>query len=245
MTNLVFIHGAWASGWAWESLLPHFDASVMPCHTVNLPGSESYETSLDSKAGIKEYTSHVLNVISDIDDPVWLIAHSGGGLTATAAAEEIPNKIAGIIYVAGMMLPSGMSFTELCQRVSRNGINTQGIAPYLQQTPHGTKVKVEGITEVFLHDATEDAINLANNKMVIQPNASRVIAINWTPEGVGSIPKYYIIAESDRSLVPEVQQEMIKLISPNGVASLNCGHFPQIVVPEQLAEVIIGFINDK
>lgn len=244
MANLVFIHGAWASGWAWDSLLSYFDSSDTHCHVINLPDSESYEASLHSQAGIKEYTEHTLNRIDDIDGPVWLIAHSGGGLTATTVAEEIPNKIAGIIYVAGMMLPSDMSFTELCQTVSKKGIDTQGIAPYLQNTQYGTEVKEEGIREIFLHDATEEAINLANKKMVIQPNASRVVSINWTAKGAGSIPKYYIIAERDRSLVPEVQQEMIKRVSPNGVASLDCGHFPQTVVPEQLAKVIVGFIKD-
>jgi pimeloyl-ACP methyl ester carboxylesterase len=245
MTNLVLIHGAWASGWAWEPLLPHLNSSDTQCHVINLPDSESYDASLQSQVGIKEYTSQVLKVITEIDGPVWLIGHSGGGLTATAVAEKIPNKIAGLIYVAGMMLPSGMSFTELCQTVSKKGIDTQGIAPYLQNTQYGTEVKEEGIREIFLHDATEQAIKLAKENMVVQPNASRVISINWTPEGVGSIPKYYIIAERDRSLVPDVQQEMIKRVSPNAVVSLNCGHFPQIVVPEQLAKVIVGFIKDK
>jgi len=245
MTNLVFIHGAWASGWAWERLLPYVDSSDTHCHIINLPDSENYEASLQSQVGIKEYTSHVLNVIADINHPVWLIAHSGGGLTATAVAQQNPEKIAGIIYVAGMMLPSDMSFIELCKTVSQKGVNTQGIAPYLQSTQYGTEVKEEGIREIFLHDATEDAIKLAKENMVIQPNASRAASINWTQEGVGSIPKYYIIAKNDRSLVPEVQQEMIKLVSPNGVASLNCGHFPQVVAPEKLADIIKEFITDK
>jgi|TARA_R110001583_G_scaffold74196_2_gene205659 pimeloyl-ACP methyl ester carboxylesterase len=243
MINLVFIHGAWASGWAWESLLHYFDSSVTRCHAVNLPGSESYEASLHSQAGIKEYTSHILDVISNMDHSVWLIAHSGGGLTATAVAEQNPDKIAGIIYVAGMMLPSGMSFTELCKTVSKRGIDTQGIAPYLQNTPHGTKVQAEGIVDIFLHDTTEDVIDLANKKMVIQPNASRIVTLDWTTERAGRVSKYYIMAERDRSVVPEVQREMITLVPLNGVASLNCGHFPQIVVPEQLAKMIMEFIN--
>jgi pimeloyl-ACP methyl ester carboxylesterase len=243
MTNLVLIHGAWASGWAWESLLHYFDSSITLCHVINLPNSESYEASLQSQADIKQYTSHVLDVISKIDEPIWLIAHSGGGLTATAVAEQNPDKIAGIIYIAGMMLPSGISFTELCQSVSKRGIDTQGIAPYLEQTTYGTKVQTEGIRDIFLHDATEETIHFANKKMVVQPNAARVVTINWTKERAGRVSKYYVMAKHDRSVVPEVQQEMIKLGAPNAVASLPCGHFPQIVLPEQLADIIMGFIK--
>ncbi|MEP0073287.1 MAG: alpha/beta hydrolase [Marinomonas sp.] len=245
MTHLVFIHGAWASGWAWKPLLPYINLPNTQCHVINLPDSGSYEASLLSQAGIEEYKSHVLNTLTKIKGPAWFIAHSGGGLTATAVAEQIPNKVAGIIYVAGMMLPSGMSFSELCQTVAQKGINTQGISPYLQNTQYGTKVKEEGIREIFLHDASEEAIQLAKENMVVQPNASRLITINWTEEKAGRIPKYYIVAERDRSLVLELQQEMIRLVTPTAAATLDCGHFPQIVIPEQLADVIMEFISNQ
>lgn len=243
MTDLVFIHGAWASGWAWEPLLPYIQLPNTHCHVINLPDSESYEASLKSQAGIEEYKSHVLNTLAKIKGPVWLIAHSGGGLIATAVAEEIPNKISGVIYVAGMMLPSGMSFSDLCQSVAQKGINTQGISPYLQNTQYGTKVKEEGIRDIFLHDASEEAIQLAKENMVVQPNASRIISVHWTEEGAGRIPKYYIVAKRDRSLVLDVQQEMIKLVMPTAAATIDCGHFPQIVASKQLAGVMMDFIS--
>ncbi|MBR7888904.1 alpha/beta hydrolase [Marinomonas sp. A79] len=245
MTNLFFIHGAWASGWVWEPLLKYLDSTVIQCHVVNLPDSESYEASIQSQADLTQYTSHVLNNLEHIDEPVWLIAHSGGGITATAVAEQNPDKIAGIIYIAGMMLPSGINFTDLCRIVSKRGVDTQGIAPYLQQTPYGTKVHTKGISGIFLHDATQETIELANNKMVIQPNAARVVTLNWTAENAGRIPKYYILAENDRSLVPEVQHEMTMLTRTTDIATLPCGHFPQIVMPQPLAHIIMKFIESE
>lgn len=242
MTNLVFIHGAWASGWAWEALLPYFDMTEVRCHVVNLPGSESKEASVQSQASIQDYTAHVLAVLSNLNDPIWLIAHSGGGLTATAVAEQNPDKIAGVIYVAGMMLPSGMSFSALCQGVSQQGVDTQGIAPYLQSTPYGTKVNAEGIVDIFLHDATKEAVDFANQNMVVQPDAARAVVIDWSAKKAGRVPKYYIVAQNDRSLVPAVQQAMINLVPTVATASLHCGHFPQIVAPQQLAKTILGFI---
>lgn len=245
MTDLVFIHGAWASGWAWRNLLPFIHSPDIHCHVVNLPDSESYEASFQSQADIEEYKSHVLHVLDKIEGSVWLIAHSGGGITATAVAEALPNKIAGIIYVAGMMLPSDMSFSELCQTLAQKGVNTQGIAPYLESTQYGTKVKEEGIREIFLHDTSEEIIQQAKQSMVIQPNASRMVSVHWTEERAGRIPKYYIVAEGDRSLVLNVQQEMIRLVTPTATARLNCGHFPQFAAPQQLAELIIRFIENE
>jgi pimeloyl-ACP methyl ester carboxylesterase len=45
--------------------------------------------------------------------PVSLIAHSGGGMTASQVAELAPDLVTGIVYVDGFMLPDGGSFAEL------------------------------------------------------------------------------------------------------------------------------------
>ena len=59
----------------------------------------------------------------------------------------------------------------------------------------------------------------------------------------GIIPKYYIISGQDRSVVPEVQQEMIRQTATVKTALLDCGHFPQIVMPKNLADQILDFID--
>jgi pimeloyl-ACP methyl ester carboxylesterase len=41
------------------------------------------------------------------------VGHSGGGLTASQVAELVPERVAALVYLVGMMLPSGMTFADL------------------------------------------------------------------------------------------------------------------------------------
>lgn len=242
-SDLVFVHGAWASGWAWQKLLPYLNTERVNCHVISLPDSNSLNSSLDSQATLEDYVDSILKQLSLIARPVWLIAHSGGGMIATAVAEARPRSILGIIYVAGMMLPSGSSFTELCDYVAAQGTDASGISPYLENTRYGTQVNEAGIREIFLHDAEEHDIQNAISHMVVQPDAARKAPVDWSSEKAGCVPKYYIMAENDRSLVKAVQQEMINRTPPQKVFTMPCGHFPQIVMPEVLAENITEIIS--
>jgi len=240
--HLVFIHGAWVSDWGWDGLIPYFADDAYQCHVIQLPDSHIYEASLNSQASMADYISHVSDVITAIGEPVYLVAHSGGGLTATGVAEALHEQVLGIIYVTGMMLPSGMSFGEICQKVAERGVETFKLAPYVAETQYGTKISLEGVKLIFLQDAESQVAEAVFNNMLVQPNASRLVSIDWTQQKAGRIPKYYIKAEQDQSVVPKVQDEMIAYGSPKGVASLNCGHFPQVVMPEALAKIIKGFV---
>ena len=47
-----------------------------------------------------------------IGEPI-VVGHSSGRIIAIQLAENEPDRVRAIIYVAGMALSSGMSFTEL------------------------------------------------------------------------------------------------------------------------------------
>ena len=229
------------SDWGWDGLIPFFSDDYQ-CHVIQLPDSHSYEASLNSQASMDDYVSHVSDVLTDIGEPVYLVAHSGGGLTATGVAELMHEQVLGVIYVAGMMLPSGVSFGELCQTVAERGIDTFKLVPYVIETRYGTQISLEGVRRIFLQDADPQVVEAVFEKMLVQPNASRLVSIDWTQQRAGCIPKFYIKAEQDQSVVPDVQNEMIAHGNPKGIASLDCGHFPQVVMPETLAELIKGFV---
>ncbi|ETX11504.1 alkyl salicylate esterase [Marinomonas ushuaiensis DSM 15871] len=242
--NLVFIHGAWVSGWGWSALKPYFDGAEYHCYWLNLPGSQSKEESLESRASLNDYIAHVYDLIDELDEPVWLIAHSGGGLTATAVAEARPDMVSGIIYAAGMMLPSGMSYGEISSKVGqRDNIDISGISTYLKKTKYGSYVdSLDGIKKIFLQDVSDEIISEIAQKMVVQPDESRLVSVTLTNERAGKIPKFYIEASNDNSILLTVQKEMQSLTKVDKTVSLDCGHFPQVVMPEELSIIIKDFV---
>ncbi|UFS59029.1 alpha/beta fold hydrolase [Subtercola endophyticus] len=130
MPSIVLIHGAWAGSWVWDRLCTELAAAGYRTRAVDLPGVGAHAG--DPAEATLE--SHVAAVVAAIDESsrAVLVAHSGGGVIATAVAERMPERIAGVLYVAGIMLPSGLTFAELCDEISVSSPDANGIVPYLE-----------------------------------------------------------------------------------------------------------------
>ncbi|MEO9655512.1 alpha/beta fold hydrolase [Marinomonas sp.] len=242
MKHIILIHGAWASGWAWQDLSPYLSKADYQLHPISLIGSleddpEEFDVSL------ADYCQQVVKKIAELTGDIYLVAHSGGGLTATGVAEAIPERIKSIAYVAGMMLPSGLRFDQLCQQLSAQGHDVSGIGPYLQESTGGTRVPVEAALKIFLHDIDPDCALQVSQRLVRQPNSARYSSNVWTEQGAGRIPRLYVEALQDRSVRPIAQKAMQALVPATEVASLDCGHFPQLAMPQELAAILISFFT--
>ena len=134
MADIVLIHGAWAGSWVWDSLQDGLRSAGHRPHALDLPGNGSDTTPL-AEVSLQRYVEHVGALIETLPGPIQLVAHSGGGITATALAERYAERIAGVAYVAGMMLPSGMGFGELCAELARDFPEVSGIGPISRPRP--------------------------------------------------------------------------------------------------------------
>ena len=137
MADVVLIHGAWAGSWVWDSLQDGLrDAGHRP-HAVDLPGNGSDATPL-AEVSLQRYVEHVGALIETLPGPIHLVAHSGGGITATAIAERYAERIAGVTYVAGMMLPAAWASANSVPKLARDFPEVSGIGPYLEAAPGGS-----------------------------------------------------------------------------------------------------------
>ncbi|WCR43274.1 alpha/beta fold hydrolase [Stutzerimonas stutzeri] len=242
MADVVLIHGAWAGSWVWDSLQDGLrDAGHRP-RAVDLPGNGSDATPL-AEVSLQRYVEHVGALIETLPGPIHLVAHSGGGITATAIAERYAERIAGVTYVAGMMLPSGMGFAELCAELSRDFPEVSGIGPYLEAVPGGSRVPSDAACAVFFHDAPARAALDAARRLTVQADGGRDIAAQWTAARFGRLPRLYIEATQDRSVLPRVQQRMQQLVPGAEQVRLDCGHAPQLAMPDALLAALLDFFT--
>lgn len=240
MADIVLIHGAWAGSWVWDSLQDGLRNAGHRPHAVDLPGNGSDATPL-AEVSLERYVEHVGALIEKLPGPIQLVAHSGGGVTATAVAEHHAERIAGVSYVAGMMLSSGMGFAELCAEMSRDFPEVSGIGPYLEAVPSGSRVPSDAACAVFFHDAPARAAVDAARRLTVQPDGGRDIATHWTAGRFGRLPRLYIEATRDRSVLPRVQQRMQQLVPGAERVPIDCGHAPQLAAPEALLAALLDF----
>jgi pimeloyl-ACP methyl ester carboxylesterase len=80
----------------------------------------------------------VKETASRSDGKVILVGHSAGGMTISAVAEQIPDLLLAIVYLAGFMAPNGMSLLamlqhETCLRFWRLGCSSATPSPPTRQ----------------------------------------------------------------------------------------------------------------
>lgn len=195
----------------------------------------------DDDVTLDDVAAHVADHVREFDEPVVLVGHSGGGIVVTQVAEMLPDRVAGIAYVAGMMLPSGVDFGILCDSLGLEA--PVGISAWLQPTAdgRGTVVPPEAGAAVFFHEAAvADAIGAAR-RLVPQLETARLMAPMWTPERFGTVPRLYIEATLDRSIPLVAQREMQRLVPGARVVTLDSDHAPQLSARDELASTLAEF----
>jgi pimeloyl-ACP methyl ester carboxylesterase len=238
--HLVLVHGAWQGAWSFALIVPLLMRSGWTVHAVDLPGSD--RTVEQSQVNLERYSQHVQQLIESIAEPVVLLGHSGGGLTISQVAENIPHLIQHLIYLVGMMLPSGMCFVEfkaLCQQYYPEE-DFAGISPYLSFNAAGQSiVSIAGAKQIFLHDCPPQLADQLAKKLRPQAESGRDLRPILSAQRFGRLPRLYIEALHDRSLSLHMQR-LMQALQPDGlqIISMATGHVPQAAQPACLVENI-------
>jgi pimeloyl-ACP methyl ester carboxylesterase len=239
--GMLLIHGAWQGSWAWDAWLPELAARGWTVRAVDLPGNGANPSGdAGLEVSLQTYVGALTEALAGFDGPVVVVAHSGAGVPASQLAEALPERVACLVYVAGMMLPSGMGYAELVDASAADVPNAGGIAPYLQWSDEGaaTIVPPEAALEIFLHDCPPEAARQAALKLTPQRESGRALVTTLSAERFGSVPRIYVEALRDRSVLLPLQRKMQALVPGAIVRSIDCGHVPQLARPAELAALV-------
>lgn len=243
MTDIVLIHGAWQGGWVWHDIEPNLAAAGHRCHAVDLPGSAP-DTPDRASVTFADQVAFLQNLIAGIDGKVIVVGHSGGGLAASQIAEEMPDRVMGVVYVVGMMLPDGVRFADVVESCREQAPSASGIWPHLDHIEGMSVVPADAAIDIFYHDCEPSAAIAAAAKLTPQSNAARDVAPRISEARFGSVPRVYIEALNDRSLVPAVQRRMQELVKGASVRQMDTGHAPMLADPDGLADLLLTSIAE-
>lgn len=247
--QMLLVHGAWQGRWSWEAWLPELQRRGWQGHAIDLPGNgcDASDSTQPAEVSLDLYVQHVLKQLAAFDAPVVLVGHSGGGIVASQVAEAAPERVACLVYLAGMMLPSGMAFRALvadCQ-VAQPAIDFRGVSPHLSWSPDGlaSEVPADVARAFFLHDADDALAAWAGARLRPQPERGRAIAPRLSATRYGRVPRLYVEALSDRSLLLPLQRRMQALSPGARRLAIDCGHVPQLVQPRRLAALLCAELD--
>jgi pimeloyl-ACP methyl ester carboxylesterase len=277
----VLVHGAWHNHSAWDRVTPILKANGFAALTLDLPGAginaiaprslglrpfdpAAFAAERSAIAGVtqEERTQAVVALVREAaslgDGKVILVGHSAGGMTISAVAEQAPNLLLAVVYLAGFMVPNGMSLLAMLQHETLASALAPGLFVGDPIAIGATRIHVGSPDEVyrsqlkaaFYGDLSErDFAHAVSQLHCDESNAGAVAASEITPERFGSVPRHYIRCTQDRAIPLAGQDYMIATVDAaiggkTTIHTLASSHSPFLSQPAILSKILIDIGRD-
>jgi pimeloyl-ACP methyl ester carboxylesterase len=271
----VLVHGGWHNQTAWNKVIPILEAQGHAVLTLDLPGAGANTTAPKSLgvrpfdldafaaepspiAGVTqdERTQAVITLVKEgaslTDGKVVLVGHSAGGMTISAVAEQVPELLVALVYLAGFMVPNGLSLLDLLTHETMASALSPGLFVGDPAAIGATRINPGPADDTyrallkasFYADLTEtEFVEAASQLHCDEPN-SALAPSRITFGRFGTIPRHYIRTTQDRAVPLTGQDHMIAAVdgtigNATITQTLESGHSPFLSQPAALSEILL------
>ena len=236
MSTYVLIHGSWHGAWCWHKIIPRLEAAGHKVIAPDMPG-HGRDWRAPGPITMRDYVDTITKVLDQEDQPVVLVAHSRGGLQTTQAAEERPEKIRTLVYLAAFLLPSGARLLDwkdpdsiLWPKVEFN------------EQEGWDMIRPEIYRESIYADCSNEDIALAYALLTPEPRGPESPTnspVTTTSGRFGRIPRVYIELTQDQAVSWSLQKRMYTATPCERVLSIAASHSAYFSQPDELARKIL------
>jgi pimeloyl-ACP methyl ester carboxylesterase len=125
MKTFVLVHGAWHGGWVWRRVADILRGAGHEVLFPSLTGSGDRSHLLDPKVSLTTHVRDMTNLIETHGLPeVVLCGHSYGGLVAAQAADQLPDRVARLVFLDAFLPEDGLSLLDLLPAPFRTEMET-------------------------------------------------------------------------------------------------------------------------
>ncbi|WP_406630875.1 alpha/beta hydrolase [Amycolatopsis sp. WGS_07] len=236
MTTFLLVHGAWHSGAAWDRVVPLLESAGHRVLAPSLTGYGDKKHLLSPETGLDTHVQDIVDLLRDEKDVV-LVGHSYAGLVISSAANELPDRVAELVYLDAMVPEHGETAVDV-QPISQNLIDLaarQGdgwrVPPMPEQpAPFGLFGVTDPADVEWLRGMLSDQpVRCLQQPVRLDNPAARAIPRTHI-HCVGTTPKGII-----RRPVPALQPNG----TPSQVWELPTGHDCMITMPVELSELLL------
>ena len=217
----VLVHAAWADASSWNKVILPLEKLGLRVRSAQIP-----LTSLaDDVAALKR-------LLRQVEGPVVLAGHSYAGAVITATVADNP-EVKALVYIAAIVPDEGESVGALFQRAEPRPNTRPELAPDADGflwLPPGS------FATAIAPDASGEEADLMQINQ--HPIALKCLGEPMTAAGWKDKPSWFLLAEKDRMISPEMQRFMAGRIKAT-IRSLGVDHTPLASAPESVVRVIV------
>jgi pimeloyl-ACP methyl ester carboxylesterase len=233
---MILIPGAMHGAWTWDRVTPLLEAAGYRVIAPDLPGMGPQPGIASADVTLAGWADFVADLVRGVDGPVILAGHSRGGLVIGEAAERVPERVAGLIYVTAMIVLPGQTGMQA------------GRDPAAQPPPDGAAsppaFSPERAKAIFYNCCTPEDADWAVARLEAEPPAPL-----HTPAGVtwarwGQVPRGYVECRQDQTLSLARQRRFQAAAPCNPVIALDTDHSPFLSTPRELAAAMVQMAGE-
>ncbi|MFD4250231.1 alpha/beta fold hydrolase [Amycolatopsis thermoflava] len=237
MTTYLLVHGAWHTGECWTRVTPLLEAAG---HRVLAPTLTGYGDTVHlagPEVGLDTHVADVTGLIREEDlTDVVLVGHSYAGLVISSVANELPDRIARLVYLDAMVPEDGESAADVLPV-------TQGLIDLALASESGWRVPPmpELPPPAGLFGVTDpDDVAWLRTMLSDQPVRCLQQPVRLDNPATRAIPRTHIHC----TVKPEgFSRRPVPAVQPNGtpaeVWELPTGHDCMITMPVELSELLL------
>lgn len=217
--NIILVHGAWADGSCWGSVIERLQAEGFEVRAPQFPLSS-----------LADDVARLRQVLDFQDGPTVVVGHSYGGQIMTALGSDAPNVV-GLVFIAAFGLDEGESLGALLSQ----GPVTPALAHMLTDARGFSWLSEDDFVNHFAADV--DPTQARVMYAVQQPLASSAFTEVMGTPAWKSHPSWYLVAQNDEAIPPDAERQFAARMSATTV-EIPSSHVPMVSRPEEVADLI-------
>ena len=161
--------------------------------------------------------------------------------TIAPVAESAPQSMAALVFVAGLLPPTGSSLSDTLPEFD------PAYLAHAVWTPDRRSVRIapEGAREFLYSECPPDVTEQAIERMGWEPIGPYETPLHLSDQRFGSVARYYIATTKDKVVLPALQQSIQARVRFDRVFSLATGHAPFFSAPDQLASCLESIAAER
>jgi len=238
MSVFLLVHGAWHSGRCWERVVPLLESAGHRVFAPSLTGYGDKVHLLGPEVGLDTHVEDVVGLIREEElTEMILVGHSYAGLVISSVANEVPERIAHLVYLDAMVPEHGETAVDIHPM-------TQNLIELAAKSDSGWRVPPlpERPAPLGLFGVTDPAdVAWLREMLSDQPVRCLQQPVRLDNPAVNLIPRTHIHCVG---VAPEgITRRPVPAIQPNGspaqVWELPTGHDCMITMPTELSELLL------